>query len=73
MVIHRRVKKLNDFMFVIVPGYCPAGPAAYCETCAHSCVEFKIEEHETRTASFEIAYVTCSHSEAKPSASGMTC
>ena len=61
MVTHRQVQKVNDFMFIIVPGSCPDAERVTCDSCEHSTVTFKVR-NASRKSPVEIGYVSCSYS-----------
>jgi hypothetical protein len=70
MIEHQQVKKVSDFMFMIVPCSCPSGTPSACENCRHSRVEFK-PGPRSRNLSVEIGYVSCVYTKEQPKSVGL--
>jgi hypothetical protein len=70
MIEHRQVKKVSDFMFMIVPCSCPSDTPTACDNCKHSRVEFK-PGPRSRKSSVEIGYVSCVYAKEQPKSVGL--
>jgi hypothetical protein len=71
MVEHRQVKKVSDFMFMIVPCSCPSDTPTACDNCKHSRVEFKPGPRSRRKSTVEIGYVSCFYTKEQPKNIGL--
>jgi hypothetical protein len=70
MVEHRQVKKVSDFMFMIVPCSCPCDTPTACDNCKYSQVEFK-PGPRPRKLPVEIGYVSCFYTKEQPKSVGL--
>lgn len=64
MVVCRHVKKVSDFLFIVMPDACPCNTPDACDTCSHSNVDFKISS-VTAKSHITLGYVSCFYQKAQ--------